>query len=67
MGCSKTALRGKFIAVPSFLKKQEKRQIDNLTLHLKQLDREEQKTTKLVKGTTELLGKPYIKFKRLQN
>ena len=47
---AKAVLRGKFIAIQSYLKKQEKYQIDNLTLHLKQLDREEQKTTKLVKG-----------------
>ena len=47
---AKAVLRGKIIAMQSYPKKQEKRQIDNLTLHLKQLDREEQKTTKLVKG-----------------
>ena len=31
---AKAALRGKFTAVRSYLKKQEKHQIDNLTLHL---------------------------------
>ena len=36
-------LRGKFIAIQSYLKKQEKHEIDNLTLHLKQLEKEEQK------------------------
>ena len=40
---AKTVLRGKFIAIQSYLKKQEKYQIDNLTLHLKQLEKEEQK------------------------
>ena len=40
---SKAVLRGKFIAVQSYLKKQEKSQINNLTLHLKQLEKEEQK------------------------
>ena len=35
-------LRGKFIAIQSYLKKQEKHWIDNLTLHLKQLEKEEQ-------------------------
>ena len=35
-------LRGKFIAIQSYLKKQEKHQIDNLTLHLIQLEKEEQ-------------------------
>ena len=40
-------LRGKFIAIQSYLKKQEKHQIDNLTLHLKQLEKEEQKPPKI--------------------
>ena len=40
---SKAILRGKFIATQSYLKKQEKHQIDNITLHLKQLEKEEQK------------------------
>ena len=39
---AKTVLRGKFIAIQSYLKKQKHR-IDNLTLHLKQLEKEEQK------------------------
>ena len=37
-------LTGKFIAIQSYLKKQEKHQIDNLTLHLK-LEKEQQQTT----------------------
>ena len=40
---AKAVLRGKFIAIHSYLKKQEKSQINNLTLHLKQLEKEEQK------------------------
>ena len=40
-------LRGKFIAIQSYLKKQEKHRIDNLTLHLKQLGKEEQKHPKI--------------------
>ena len=39
---AKAVLRGKFIVIQSYLKKQEKHQIDNLTLHLKQLEKEEQ-------------------------
>ena len=39
----KAVLRGKFIAIKSHLKKQEKLWIVNLTLHLKQLEKEEQK------------------------
>ena len=34
-------LRGKFIATQAYLKKQEKNQINNLTLQLKQLEKEE--------------------------
>ena len=37
----KTVLRGKSIAIQAYLKKQEKSQINNLTLHLKQLEKEE--------------------------
>ena len=40
---TKAVLRGKFIAIQSYLKKQEKSQIHNLTSHLKQLEKEEQK------------------------
>ena len=43
----KQFLSGKFIAIQSYFKKQEKHQIDNLTLHLKQLEKEEQKTPKI--------------------
>ena len=40
------ALRGRFIALQVYLKKQEKSQINNLTLHLKQLEKEEMKNTR---------------------
>ena len=43
---AKAVLRRKFIAIQSYLKKQEKHQIDNLTLHLK-LEKEEQKNLKI--------------------
>ena len=46
---AKAVLRGNFIAIQSYLKKQEKHKIDNLTLHLKQLEKLEEKTAKLVK------------------
>ena len=39
----KAVLRGRFIAIQANLKKQEKNQINNLTLHLKQLEKEEMK------------------------
>ena len=42
---AKAVLRWKFKEIKSYLKKQKKKsQIDNLTLHLKQLEKEEQKT-----------------------
>ena len=44
---AKAVLRGKFIAIQSHLKKQEKSQINNLTLHLKQLEKEEQRKPKV--------------------
>ena len=37
----KAVLRGSFIALQAYLKKQEKSQINNLTLHLKQIEKEE--------------------------
>ena len=37
----KAVLRGRFIALQAYLKKQEKSQTKNLTLHLKQLEKEE--------------------------
>ena len=36
---AKAVLRGTFIATESYLKKQEKDRIDNLILHLKQLEK----------------------------
>ena len=41
MGHCKAVLRGKFIAIQAYLKKQEESQINNLTLYLKQLEKEE--------------------------
>ena len=46
----KSVLRGRFRAVQGYLKKQEENQISNLTLHLKQLEKEEGKKPKLVEG-----------------
>ena len=47
---AKGVLRGKFIAIQSYLKKQETSQINNLILHLKPLEKEEQKTSKPADG-----------------
>ena len=48
----KAVLKGKFRGIQSYLKKQEKHQIDSLNLHLKQLEKEEQTSPppKLVEG-----------------
>ena len=46
----KAVLRGSFIAIQAYPKKQEKNQINNLTLHLKQLEKEEIKNPRLVEG-----------------
>ena len=44
---AKAVLRWKFITIQSYLKKQEISQINNLTLHLKQIEKEEQKNPKV--------------------
>ena len=44
---AKAVLQGKFIAIKSNLRKQETSQINNLTLYLKQLEKEEQKIPKV--------------------
>ena len=44
---AKAVLRGKFIAIQYYLRKKEKSQINNLTLHLKQLEKEEQAKPKV--------------------
>ena len=50
----KTVLRGKFIAIQAHPKKQEKSQINNLTLHLMQLQKEEQRKPK-ANGRKEII------------
>ena len=41
MGCSKAVIIGKFLATNIYIKKEERPQINNLTLHLKKLEKEE--------------------------
>ena len=59
----KAVLRGRFIAIHAYLKKQEKSQINNLTLHLKQLEKEEMKYPRvsrrkeIIKIRAEINGK----------
>ena len=42
----KAGVKGRFIALQAYLKKQEKSQINNITLHLKQLEKEEMKNAR---------------------
>ena len=51
---AKAVLRGKFIAIKAYLKKQEKSQINNLTFHLKELE-EEEKTKPKVSRRKEII------------
>ena len=43
----KSVLRGRFRAIQAYLKKQEKNQGNNLTLHLKKLEKEEMKNPRV--------------------
>ena len=43
----KAVVRGRFIALQAYLRKQEKNQINNTTLYLKQLEKEEMKNPKV--------------------
>ena len=47
MGCSKSSSKKKFIAIQAYLRKQEKSEINNLTLYLKELEEEEQTKPKV--------------------
>ena len=53
---SKAVLRGKFIAIHAFLKKEEKSQVDNLTHHLNELEKEQKKPLKSAEGRKEQRG-----------
>ena len=44
---AKAVLRQKFITIKSYLRKQEKSQINKLTLHIKQIEKEEQTRPKV--------------------
>ena len=46
MGCSKSSSKREVYRKKAYLKKQEKSQINNLTLHLKQLEKEQQQQQK---------------------
>ena len=47
VGCSKSRSKREFVAIQVYLKKQEKSQINNLNLHLKEVEKEEQTKSKV--------------------
>ena len=49
MGHCKSSAGGRFIGIQAYLNKQEKSQINNLTAHLKQLEKEEMKNHRVSK------------------
>ena len=52
---AKSDLRGKFLPIQAYLKKQEKSQVNNLTLHLKKLEKEEQTKPKVSSRRREII------------
>ena len=56
-------LRGRFIAIQDYLKNQEQHQINNLTLHLKQLGKEEMKNHRVSRRNKVLRIRAEIKAK----
>ena len=59
----KAVLRGRFITIQAHLKKQEKSQINDPTLHLKQLEKEEMKNSRVSRGKEILKIKAEINAK----
>ena len=54
---------GRFIAIQAYLKKQEKSQINNLTLHLKQLEKEEMENLRVSRRKEILKSRAEINAK----
>ena len=64
---AKAVLREKFIAIQAYLKKQEKSQINNLTLQLKGLEKEEEKKPKVSRKKEIIKIKAEIKEIKTKN
>ena len=62
-GTLKAVLRGRFIALQAYLKKQEKSQLNNLTLHLKWLEKEETENPRVTRRQEILKIKAEINAK----
>ena len=63
---AKAVLRGTFIAIQSYLRKQETSQINNLTSHLKQLEKEDQKNTKVSRRKEIIKNRSQINEKEMK-
>ena len=63
---AKAVLSRKFIAIQSYLKKQEKSQINNLTLNLKELKKEEQTKPKVSRRKEIIKIRPEINEKQMK-
>ena len=59
----KAVLSGRFTALQTYLKKQEKSQINNLTLHLKQLENEKMKNTRVSRRKESIIIRADINAK----
>ena len=60
-------LKGRFIAIQAYIKKQEKSQINNLTLHLKQLEKKEMKNSRVSRRKEILKIRAEIREKNQMN
>ena len=61
----KAVLRGKFVEIQAYLRKQEKSQLNNLILHLKELEKEEQIKPK-VRRRKDIINQSRKKKQRLK-
>ena len=62
----KAVLRGRFIAIQAYLRKQERNQINNLTLHLEQLEKEEMKNPRVSRRKEIIKTRAEINEKKKQ-
>ena len=60
-------LRGRVITIQAYLKKQQKNQINNLTLHLKQLEKETMKNPRVSRRKETIKIRAEIKKKKKKN
>ena len=63
----KAVLRGRFVTTQVYLKKQQKNQINNLTLHLKQLEKETMKNPRVSRRKETIKIRAEINEKKKKN